>query len=888
MSYKECKNVLGELVIAGKLSKEQAENIVAQVAERGQKARERGLDGAAITQQEAAKIAQEEIRKSMLKQRQIVLEKMVDAQTNEYLKNFKNDAEGFKALLGSALHVRGSGKKSIAAIQRARSSRAVCEFHTALKEAGVFEMVRNKLLEKEVAIELGGWSKSKGQKALSGSDDALKIATVIRNEQRKMLSEKNRYGADIRTLDDYITRNMEDPGKLNAAGYKKWREDIEPLIDKERIAKGSDLERTLEGIYKGKSSGIHLTHKVELDSGEVLPFLKRKGLAHGMSQERIFHLKDGEAWHKYNEMYGRGSLYETVGKSLEHDARGSVMLQYTGPRGGSWLQAKREQLIAANDKNPEVQKELQDRFTDALMRQVDGSANLIKSHSIAKAYWAVKMTNAIHDLGQVVFASFADLTNASRQMQHAGVDSNMVSLHFEALQNMFRRAGPGADRQIARMSSVASESFMGSIFSRFWDGDALDGKMSRYANRAMEATHLPKWTDEGKQAVGEMLSNWLGHESHLPYEKLNDNMRRSFDEYGIKPEYWEELRKHVWGRKERGDPEFLGTKHDAYEGNKFITADSVQRIDDSIIRSWVEKSGKTATDANVARFRDDLQNTFDNYIVDNVNRSFIDQSARGKAFRQGSLLKGTHYGEAVGLFWQYKAFAVEYVTQALARETYGQGVETAITKNPMQFAKEFGSITAQQMQKGEVPPIVKLMVGASLMGGFALTASNFAKGQKTDWSDSRNWKSAVLKGGGLGMYGDFMFANYDSYGNNFLTKFGGPSATRAIDVATLFSNLKDLDMGKAIPQAEKVIENQTPFLNLYYTRFATDYLFMHQIHERLSPGKLQNLEKHYQETGRGYFVPPSSVIDYGGTGTPGQGAAAIPKLPGAIMESVVD
>jgi polyhydroxyalkanoate synthesis regulator phasin len=886
MSYKECKTVLADLVAEGKLSADQVKSIVEEVAARGEKAKLRGENGANVTQQEAARLADEEIRRILLRQRQIVLEKTVNRQFDANLKDFKNDAEGFKSILAGSLRVREGGKVSIASLQRSRASRAVAELDAELRAAGVYDLFKRKLLAKEVAEELGAWSKTNGKKPISGSEDALKIARVIREAQRKMMFEKNLYGADVRTLDDYITRQTHDAGKLQAAGYEKWRADVDPLIDKERMSKGQDMEDVLRGIYDGAASGVHLSNKVELDSGEVVPFIKRKGLAHGMSQERVFHLKDGAAWAKYNDLYGRSDLYDTVIRGLEHDGRSIVMLQKTGPRGGSWLAAKRDELVARNQGNIPVQDELKSAYTDSLIRQVDGSANLVKSHSIAKAYWNVKLLNSMHDLGAVLLSSLADVTNAARQLQQAGVGRNFMQLHYDTVANMVRRSGPGADRAIARMSSVGSESFIGNIFSRFWSGDALDGKMSRFAGRVMRLTGLPQWTAEGKQAVGEMLSNWLGHESHLPFEKLNAQMQNSFKEYGITPEYWNAIREHTWGRKDaRSNPEYL-TDPANYVGDKFVTADSVQRIPDATIRGFLEKQGRTVSDGNIARMRDEIQGIFDNYIVDNVNRSFIDQSVRGKAFRQGNLLRGTHFGEAAGLFWQYKSFAVEYITQALARETYGQGVEAAITKQPLRFAKQFAQITGRQIAKGEVPPIIKLMTGATLMGGFALAMSNLSKGQKTDFTNPDTLKAAFLKGGGLGMYGDFMFGNYDSYGNNFLTKVGGPSATRINDAVTLLAQMRDVETGKVPAQLEKVIENEVPFLNLFYTKFAVDYLFLHQLHESLKPGSLRDLEQRYQEKGKGFIVPPSEVIDYGGRGPLGQGISAAPEVPGRLVESV--
>jgi hypothetical protein len=46
------------------------------------------------------------------------------------------------------------------------------------------------------------------------------------------------------------------------------------------------------------------------------------------------------------------------------------------------------------------------------------------------------------------------------------------------------------------------------------------------------------------------------------------------------------------------------------------------------------------------------------------------------------------------------------------------------------------------------------------------------------------------------------------------------------------------------------------------------------------------LEQRYQEKGKGFIVPPSEVIDYGGRGPLGQGISAAPEVPGRLVESV--
>ena len=59
--------------------------------------------------------------------------------------------------------------------------------------------------------------------------------------------------------------------------------------------------------------------------------------------------------------------------------------------------------------------------------------------------------------------------------------------------------------------------------------------------------------------------------------------------------------------------------------------------------------------------------------------------------------------------------------------------------------------------------------------------------------------------------------------------------------------------------------NNTPFVNLFYTRAALDYGITYNIQEMLSPGVLRRRERKLKkEFGQEYFIPPSSVIARGG------------------------
>jgi hypothetical protein len=88
------------------------------------------------------------------------------------------------------------------------------------------------------------------------------------------------------------------------------------------------------------------------------------------------------------------------------------------------------------------------------------------------------------------------------------------------------------------------------------------------------------------------------------------------------------------------------------------------------------------------------------------------------------------------------------------------------------------------------------------------------------------------------------------------TAFGHvPSA--AFDGIKLWSKLVrgDADAGDAL----RLAQNNTPFLNLFYTRMALDYLILYDIQEFVAPGTLRRMERSAKEnSGQTFFPSPTS------------------------------
>jgi hypothetical protein len=121
----------------------------------------------------------------------------------------------------------------------------------------------------------------------------------------------------------------------------------------------------------------------------------------------------------------------------------------------------------------------------------------------------------------------------------------------------------------------------------------------------------------------------------------------------------------------------------------------------------------------------------------------------------------------------------------------------------------------------------------------------------------------MAQGGGLGIYGDFLFGEFNKYGHSALATVLGPTAAQFEDFAKLYSRATHGE--KFAGQALNIALNNTPFANLFYTKLAMDYLFLFQLQESVNPGFLSRMEgRIMRENKQQFYVPPSGQIPTGG------------------------
>jgi hypothetical protein len=123
--------------------------------------------------------------------------------------------------------------------------------------------------------------------------------------------------------------------------------------------------------------------------------------------------------------------------------------------------------------------------------------------------------------------------------------------------------------------------------------------------------------------------------------------------------------------------------------------------------------------------------------------------------------------------------------------------------------------------------------------------------------------AAMLQGGGLGLYGDFLFGEANRAGGGLIAGLAGPTAGTIEEVHKTLLAIRDGSDTKSRAELAgahglQLLKNNTPFVNMFYTRTALDYFVLHRLQEAMNPGYLRRYEKKVQkENSQTFWLRPT-------------------------------
>lgn len=715
-------------------------------------------------------------------------------------------------------------------------------FLADLKRNDVLELFRSGELDAQIYVELfDGFGKS-------GDADARKIAEAIRKSQKTMLDRKNLAGADIGELESYVVRQAHDSllmrGKGTQADKAEWINFIKPLLNKEKTFKSMPTrnkqgqpmteDEFLGDVYDNLVSGNHqktdAIYGVTGLENELAAYKGMSNLAKKLSAERILHFSDGASAFKYAEQYSRQPLREAFYSGLGHDAQSIALLETFGTNPRQMFDIVLKDIKNELKGRPKLFERIGEGSLKNQFAELDGTTRAIgagapvlnTSVTYAGIASGFRAWQAMSKLGFATISSFSDIATKAAFI-NSNTNRSVFSSYGVALRDTFRLFNSKEQKELAFLINVGVENELAEVHARFSANDSAPGQISRLQQTFFKLNGMQWWNSTQKVGIARMLAADLAQYTQKGYGSIPKETQRLLRLYGITEIEWPLLRQ---------------LDLTMADGRKYLTTDSIDNLSgpelDKIISD--QRGTLNITDNMRQDYRNELRTKIATYYSDSADAAIPTPGARERAIMNQGLPRGTVAGEAIRMIMQLKGFPITYVTKGIGR----------------------------QYESGGLYGVVKMMIGTTMMGYIANATKDILKGKEpmdvfTDeyMIDGSTLARAFVQGGGLGIYGDFIFGEFNRFGQSPLETFAGPTLGTAGDLLKLYAKFRDGDDGAA--QTARLMMRNTPFINLFYTKLGVDYLFMYELQEATSPGYWKRMERRMKKDSGQEFINPPSV-----------------------------
>lgn len=376
----------------------------------------------------------------------------------------------------------------------------------------------------------------------------------------------------------------------------------------------------------------------------------------------------------------------------------------------------------------------------------------------------------------------------------------------------------------------------GSVVSRF-SGDGAPGKMSAMMNLFFRLNGLTWWTDSWKKAAAFMMAHDLALEKGFSFGELTHQRRRVLELYQIDEGIWNLLRRRDCIMD---------------DGREYLCPEAAWDIPEQELKDYLASQGKRWTEARGRRLQEQIEERLRTFYRDRVQYAVLEPDARTRSILQQGTSSGTVVGEALRFVTQFKSFPTVFMQRALGREVFGRSGD----------AKGFWGATLGTLKNsfigdehGERNNFARLFLTMTAFGYASMTIKELLAGKNPrEWS-RKTLLAAAMQGGGLGIYGDFLFGEKSRMGNSFLENLAGPGLST---VANIWGLGKDITEGNDVKSnAFRTFFNLLPGNNLFWFRTAFDHLIGFELYEMMNPGYLRRMQRRIRkENGQTFWWAP--------------------------------
>jgi hypothetical protein len=572
---------------------------------------------------------------------------------------------------------------------------------------------------------------------------AQEMADAVSKTFEYARTTANSLGADIGKKERYGLPQNHNILKVKKAGRDEWVRKVMSALDFSLMRDDAGRSLSTMGMQE-KVDVLKKVYETIVTDGYIKKpktNTGRSGLANSLGQKRFLEFNNFDSWSKYNNEFGDGDVFSIIVNHLDEMAHNISMLSVFGPNPEAMFRYAKETALnkAATDDIAEggglsamrtIKQKIQERTLDSAWGMQNMQNGVLTNDRVGFTFAGIRNLLTAAQLGS---AALAAIPGDMVTVKMAKAISKLPVNNF--MENYLKNWSNGGTRQLAvRLGLIAEAAtaiagahnrYVGDLFGPEWT--------RRVSDTVMRASGMTGHTQAARWAHG---MEWLGYFADAKSKAFKDlEVVDALGRAGITEDDWKE---------------FAKTDLYEHEGATFLRPDDV-----------LERTDITPEKARA------LADKFQTFVLDEMHRAVPDSSIRSRAFLLGDSKPGTLSGELLRSFAMYKNFPVT-LTMMMNR---GMMMQSGISSR-LGFAVTYG-----------------LMLTA--VGGLTVQMQQLAKGRdpismNPSSKYGRNfWGQAALTGGGMGIWGDFLFRDVNRFGGGIGQTLAGPMAGLAEDTLKL-------------------------------------------------------------------------------------------------------
>ncbi len=807
MSFRKC---IEDGITAGEIKQDQADeylNLFDDLVEQYN-----GQLGPGPAQTKAGIDAAEAVRKKAIERKRRT---MLQAMT---WKKISLDMENYKTITGQ----KDPGRAALAFFEQDATSKhlSIVQLQAAIERSATRKM--DKFLA-TFRRDLLGRTRNKAQinnllreifDEDTGDAAARELSQGWKESSEYLRKRFNAAGGAIPKRKDWGLPQTHSTLKVREASERDWinfvssRLDLDKMIDQQTGLKFSPekLELALKDVYETiRTDGMSKVKPSGSGYG--------KALASKNTDHRFLVFKNADAWMEYQDKFGGDNPFDIMMGHISNMSRDIAFMERLGPNPMATKEFIKQTIRkgAAGDAKAEDRVASQSKKIDELYNILNGTNNQPINRKLAVTMAGTRQLLQSAQLGAAAISALTDVNFNRIARQMNGLPQTKTLMQYLKLVSPLGAEEKG--RLAVRLGLTAEGWSTLAAAQMRYTGDISGPEVTRrIADFVMRASFLSPWTQAGRWAFGMEFLGKLADDAGKPIDELDPVFRKALERYNLGGEYWDIIRQ---------------TELYDYNGAKFLRAEDIEF--------------RTDIDPRLAR---DLATRVMAMVETETNFAVPSTSVRGRAALTGDVQPGTIGGELVRSFAMYKNFGVTLVNTHIMRGAATPGV------------------------KGKGRYFADLLISTTIMGALAIQLKEMSKGRDPrSMEDPEFWGAAFLQGGGLGIYGDFLFSDVNRFDRGLSETIAGPVVGFGNDLKNLtIGNISEAIRGEDTKAASEMINfaaRYAPGASLWYMRLGLERMVFDQAKLWADPKANQkmrrNVRKYQREYGQDYWWSPGQT-----------------------------